>query len=148
MRILAAIDGSEPATRALEFAARMTKALKGHLKIVHVISENDVPEEKLREYAITEHATSAEVLNGFSQAKLKSARERVEALGVTDADSASLLELHRGAVAETIMDAASQDETDVIVMGKRGLGRLSGLLVGSVSQNVVSAAHCAVIVVP
>jgi nucleotide-binding universal stress UspA family protein len=32
-------------------------------------------------------------------------------------------------------------------MGRRGLGRLAGLLLGSVSQKVVSLAPCIVIVV-
>jgi nucleotide-binding universal stress UspA family protein len=36
----------------------------------------------------------------------------------------------------------------MIIMGKRGLSRLQGLIVGSVSQKVVSTATCAVTVVP
>ncbi len=37
---------------------------------------------------------------------------------------------------------------DTIVVGKRGLGTLTGLLVGSVTQKLVSLAPCTVIVVP
>lgn len=44
--------------------------------------------------------------------------------------------------------AAEDDATDVIAVGKRGLGRLSRLLLGSVSPKVVALAPCAVIVVP
>jgi len=148
MRILAATDGSESANRAVELAARLTKELNGRLKIIHIVNERDVNPDQLSDYALSEHSTSAEVLNAFSEEKLKIARQRAEALGVSDVQSASLLELEAGAVAETIIDAASRDESDLIVLGKRGLGRLSGLIVGSVSQKVVCVAPCAVIVVP
>ena len=58
MRILAATDGSAPANRAVELAARLTKELNGSLKVIHVCSERDVPEEQLSDYTISEHASS------------------------------------------------------------------------------------------
>ena len=148
MRILAATDGSAPATRAVEFAARLANELGARLKLIHVCSERDVPEEQLDDYALSEHATPAEVLDALSKEKLRVAQQRADALGARNVETTSLLELETGAIAETIMDAAHRDEADMIVMGKRGLSRLSGLIVGSVSQKVVSAATCAVIVVP
>jgi len=149
MRIVAATDGSEPANRAVELAARLAKALNASLKIIHVVTERDADPDQVGDYAHSEHhETSAEAANAFSEEKLRIARQRAEALGVSKVESASLLELEAGAVAETIMDAAHTDDADMIVLGKRGLSRLSGLLVGSVSQKVVSAASCAVIVVP
>jgi len=147
MLILAATDGSESATRAVELAARLTKELSGRLRIIHIISEEDIPEDQLRDYAHSEHSTSAEVLNVFSEDKLKIARQRAEALGVSDVESASLLQVDSD-VAASVIDCAQRSEADMIVLGKRGLGRLAGLLVGSVSQKVVSAATCAVLVVP
>lgn len=148
MRILAATDGSAPANRAVDLAARLTKELDGSLKVIHVCSERDVPEEQLSDYTIAEHASSADVLSALSEEKLRVARERAAKLGVSKIESASLLELETGAIAETIIDAAHRNDADMIVMGKRGLSRLSGLIVGSVSQKVVSTATCAVIVVP
>ena len=148
MRILAATDGSAPANRAIELAARLTKELKGTLKVIHVCSERDVPEEQLSDYTISEHASSAEILDALSEVKLRAAREHAAKFGVSDVESASLLEIDAGAIAETIVDAAQRNDADMIIMGKRGLSRLSGLIVGSVSQKVVSTAACAVIVVP
>ena len=149
MRILAATDGSDSANRAVELAARLAKALRAHLKIIHVMTESDAANDQMGEYAHSEHhTTSAEAANAFSEDRLRSAQLRAEALGVSDVESASVPELEAGAIAETIMDAAQRDDADIIVMGKRGLGRLSGLLVGSVSQKVVSTATCAVTVVP
>ena len=148
MRILAATDGSAPANRAVELAARFARDLKGTLKIIHICSERDVPEEQLSDYAISEHASTADILHALSEAKLRAAREHAAKVGVTEVEVASLLEIDAGAIAETIIDAADRNEANLIVMGKRGLSRLSGLIVGSVSQKVVSTATCAVIVVP
>jgi nucleotide-binding universal stress UspA family protein len=148
MRILAATDGSAPATRAVELAARLTNELGGTLKIIHVCSERDVPEEQMSDYTISEHSSSAEVLTALSEEKLRIARECAAKFGVSKAETATLLELEAGAIAETINDAAHTYEASMIVMGKRGLSRLSGLIVGSVSQKVVSTATCAVTVVP
>jgi nucleotide-binding universal stress UspA family protein len=148
MRILAATDGSAPATRAVALAARLTTELGGTLKIIHVCTERDVPEEQMSEYTIAEHSSSADVLNALSEEKLRVAREHAAKAGAPNAETATLLELEAGAIAETIIDAAQSYEADMIVMGKRGLSRLSGLIVGSVSQKVVSTATCAVTVVP
>jgi nucleotide-binding universal stress UspA family protein len=148
MRIVAATDGSEPANRAIEFAARLAKKFNGSLKIVHIVAENDLPSSQLSDYTIGEHASEADVLEAFSHDMLRLARERAVAAGAPDIDTASLLEIEAGGTAETIIDAATRNNADLIVTGKRGLGRLSGLLVGSVSQKVVSTAPCTVMVVP
>lgn len=148
MRILAATDGSAAANRAVQLAARLTKELDGSLKIIHVCSERDVPDEQLSELTITEHASSADILGALSEQKLRTACEHATKFGVSKAETASLLEIDAGAIAETIIDAAQRNDADMIVLGKRGLSRLSGLIVGSVSQSVVSTATCAVIVVP
>ncbi len=48
----------------------------------------------------------------------------------------------RGEAAEAILETAKSESADLIVMGRRGLGRLQGLLVGSVSERV--ARHASV----
>lgn len=41
-----------------------------------------------------------------------------------------------GDPAESILQTAEAEDVDLIVMGRRGLGRLEGILVGSVSERV------------
>lgn len=49
--------------------------------------------------------------------------------------------------AETVLETARAESADLIVIGSRGLGRLSGLVLGSVSQKVLHDASCACLVV-
>jgi nucleotide-binding universal stress UspA family protein len=60
----------------------------------------------------------------------------------------SLLESRIGDVAQTIVEIAQEKNAENIVVGKRGVGRIAGLLLGSVSQKIVSLAPRPVTVVP
>jgi nucleotide-binding universal stress UspA family protein len=46
-----------------------------------------------------------------------------------------------------ILDFASSNDIDLIIMGSRGLGIVKGVLLGSVSQYIVEQAKCPVLVV-
>ncbi len=63
---------------------------------------------------------------------------------------ATNIELMTGAgdPAEVLIDTAKRKHADAIVAGRRGRGRLAGLLLGSVSQKLTCLAPCPVIVVP
>ena len=55
--------------------------------------------------------------------------------------------LREGDPAAAIRDLAREEKPDIIVMGRRGLGDLAGLLLGSVSQKVLHLAECACLTV-
>ena len=50
-------------------------------------------------------------------------------------------------VVETIINHATKESVDLIVVGTRGLGGFKKMLLGSVSSGIVSHAHCPVLVV-
>ncbi len=47
---------------------------------------------------------------------------------------------------QAIVNYASENHMDLIVCGSRGLGAISSLLLGSVSEHVIKYAHCSVLV--
>ncbi len=52
-----------------------------------------------------------------------------------------------GNIAKAIMRVADQEDSDIIIMGSRGLGLFKGALIGSVSQKVVEESKIPVMVV-
>lgn len=56
-------------------------------------------------------------------------------------------ELLSGPAAEEIIKVAQVRASDLIVMGSRGLGALASLLLGSITQKVISHAPCPVMVI-
>jgi nucleotide-binding universal stress UspA family protein len=142
--ILVATDGSPNANRAIESAARLAAAFGGRLKIVHVVREYDPVPEGLLDLSSAEHLTPPELLGALSEQCLAAALTHARQHGASDVR----IESRTGDVAGCILRIARADQSDLIVVGKRGLGRLAGLFLGSVSQKVVSLTDRAVMVVP
>ena len=125
MHILVGTDGSDDARQAVDFAANLARDLDASLKVVHIVTVDDPP--------LDEHNDHASI-----------ALKQAEALGLTDVQSETLAGSN---IPEAILEAAVRDQADLIVVGKRGLSRLTGLVLGSVSQTLISAAPCPVMVV-
>ena len=53
-----------------------------------------------------------------------------------------------GGAAHAIADAATEVDADLVVVGTRGQGPVSGLLLGSVTNRLLHVAPCAVLAVP
>jgi nucleotide-binding universal stress UspA family protein len=136
-RILLAVDGSEHALHAAHVAAELARAMKSEqLRIV--VCFDGVPsylgEPNLEKVIDQRVLTANEIL-----------RQAVEAVGELPTEIHT--ELIEGDPAESIIEVAKTRESNVIVMGSRGLGRLAGLVLGSTSQKVVSHAPCPVLIV-
>ena len=63
------------------------------------------------------------------------------------ADMKARKHVKSGNIAKTILAVADEQQSDMIIMGSRGLGLLRGVLIGSVSQKVVEESKIPVMVV-
>ena len=139
--ILLATDGSSGAERATDVAAGLAKTAGARLSIVTV---GDNISGKEADRLARAEGNVADALDAIANTILRQAKERVQSAGVSDV----AVQSGWGDPAEVLIEIAKRDRPDAIVVGRRGRGRLAGLLLGSVSQKVASLAPCIVIVVP
>jgi nucleotide-binding universal stress UspA family protein len=135
--ILVAIDGSEQSLKAARVAGEVANTMESETLWV-VIAFDPVPGylgQPLLQEAINERIkqTDAILNKGLQEIGKFSGTLKTEVLA--------------GPPAEAVLSVADTRQVDLIVMGTRGLGRLTGALVGSQSQKVVAHANCPVLLV-
>ncbi len=168
--IFVAVDGSDAALAAVDFAARMAAGFDVPLTVGHVLQFGR-PAEELARMADAEHIVRdvskaskidfqimtgttgdlfadtrpsgdvVRVITLIGEEILQRAADRARELGVKTVGKVS----SQGDPADTILDLAGEAGADVIVVGHRGLGRVRTLLLGSVALKVVQNADCTVV---
>ena len=146
--VLVAVDGSEPGGRALDLAGDIAAKCGAALTLLHVQvhpAHGGVPKE-LQDYARIEHVelTEAQMVREVREELLRRAEARARKAGAGTVSTA----LEVGDPAGVIAEYAKANAIDLIVMGRRGLGAIGGLLLGSVSHKVTQLAPCACMTVP
>lgn len=144
-RILAAVDGSDTAMKAVAWAANLAAKHGAELALVAVMGDPVTADPGLADYARAEHIRepAAALANAAADNILRRAREQAAAAGARHVT----ITAEMGDPAGRIIEAARAAKADLIVVGHRGHGRLAGLLLGSVAQKLVSHAPCPVLVV-
>jgi nucleotide-binding universal stress UspA family protein len=144
--ILVGVDGSEPSLKAVDFAADLASKYNAELIVLTVVPDfSPEVDPAVEEYARSEHipGPATTLVLTLADSVLDNARKMAQAKGATRIST----ERSFGNPAQEIIAAAKDRQADLIVVGSRGHGRLSGLLLGSVAQKVISLAHCPVVVV-
>ncbi|SEH24260.1 MULTISPECIES: universal stress protein [unclassified Selenomonas] len=133
--ILVPVDGSEGSDRAITHAISMAEVCNAKLNFLYVANINQLAINACLSDAILEAVTKA------GNVILDRAMEMVPSGIAKEAFSET------GSPAVVILDFATSNNADLIVMGSRGLGIVKGVLLGSVSQYIVEQAKCPVLVV-
>lgn len=159
--ILVATDGSDTASRAVTWAAEVAAKFDVPLTVAHVLHHGR-PIEQMTRMAEAEHLVSAvhvqsdlewdnvpgsmgDLLAGKVAAEdnarlitligdeiVARAAERAREMGVKSVDT----KVGEGDYADQIMEMADKVGADMIVLGRRGLGHLREMLMGSVSNKI------------
>ncbi len=140
LRILTAVDGSENADRAFEYAAYIAKQCEAdRLFIINVI------EGFGRNLRTWEKQDS--VVKELQQSS-KELLEKYKSKAISEAFTEAEIIMAAGNAGEEILrEAEKEKKVDAIVMGSRGLSTVSKMLLGSVSHNVLHNAKCPVTIV-
>jgi nucleotide-binding universal stress UspA family protein len=139
MRVLLAIDGSESSDAAYRLVASLRWPEATVVQVVAVVEPMSSLLAGLSPYAI--EGADERVIE-------RSLRDRLTEVSASLERAGLIVEryLAHGRPASVIVDEAEQGRAELIVVGSRGLGRLSMMLLGSVSAEVVDHAPCPVLV--
>jgi nucleotide-binding universal stress UspA family protein len=142
-RMLVPIDGSADADRALAEAADLAVTANGVMTVMTVIPSSAwalgggfgayIPPETVRD-------VDEQVERGY-QEMLDAAVARLPG------EISVMKRVVRGRPASAIVEEAKRGNHDLVVMGSRGRGEVSSLLLGSVSHDVLQTSPVPVLVV-
>jgi nucleotide-binding universal stress UspA family protein len=146
-KILVPVDGSLHANTAVDWASDVAIEYDAQLTLLHVITEQRVAiyPEDFRAIAKWKHfeINDWELAQSLAQRLVEVGKMRARSHG---AKVANTLVVERDP-AKTIVAQSAKPGTDLIVMGRRGLGNLSALILGSVTNKVLHLANCACLTV-
>ena len=139
--IVVGIDGSPNSERALDWAMKQAAAVQAPLTVIAV---HEVPKSYWGGIPVIGPADEA-LLANLRQAAEEMTQKAASRLG--DAGPASVtVRAVSGFVVKELVDA-SQD-ADLVVVGARGVGGFTRMVMGSVSNEVVQHSACPVVIVP
>lgn len=133
MKIGVAIDGSQNALRAVEYAVKTAGMFpETELKMIYVVDFNTANDERM----------SKEDRETIRQRVTQPAMELVR---LTEANVE--LVVFEGDPAQKIVQYADSTPLDQLIIGSRGLNVVQEMMLGSVSHKVIKEAKCPVTVV-
>ncbi len=136
-KILVPTDGSEFAKKAQKHALFLSKVTGAEIIAVSVTENNFVNGLPLDD----EVYQLNQILKERSEENLKEFDELNE-------DDLKITHIVReGSPAKVILEVASEEAVDLIVMGSSGKSGFDRFIMGSVADKVVNSANCAVLVV-
>ena len=148
-RILVATDASAASNRAIKMASLLAGQHNAELIITHVIRDMQIPFDikeipELESDTIESFATARdEIMRKVAESVLRDAKQKAEKAGVNKVQTT----IGTGDPATSILSIAKRRKADMIVIGTRGLGKLKGKILGSVSRKVTNNAETSCLIV-
>ena len=140
LKVLVPVDGSKDSDRAVAYAIGFVANSKAPVEL-HVLNvQPPIVSGGVRMFF--KHDEIEAYYQDSGQEALRAARERLDQAG-----QAYVQHVRVGPLGETIAAYAKEQRCDHIVMGSRGLGAMSGMVLGSVATKVVHLADAPVTLV-
>ena len=134
-KILVPIDGSKFSEKALQRACGMAEALDAKIILLYVV-------EKSPTLNILDRNEYLKLLRKFGTNTLKKANDIVLKKGF----NAKTI-LKEGNIVTEIEKIVKMEKCDLIIVGNKGLGPVSRILLGSVSNKLAQSSTCSLLIV-
>ncbi len=133
-KILVATDGSEKSKHAMEEAANLAKAFDAEITVVSVSQDT--------QFYIGDQTFGSGHMFVLQEDIEKAVKQILKKASDFFAEKGLTVKtvLGKGYPADVICETADEGDFDLIVLGSRGLGSITGFILGSVSSRV--AHHC------
>lgn len=141
MRILVALDLSEPTELIVQKAEELAKEMSAQVWVLH----NAEPAPEVLEFRADPQAARDSLAEKFhsEHRQIQEIAKRLRKQGL----EATALLVH-GPTVEIILKEASDLDVDMIVVGSHGRSAVYQLLMGSVSEGILRESRCPVLIVP
>jgi nucleotide-binding universal stress UspA family protein len=145
-KILIAVDGSPYSTHSLRYLGQLFQQLPDiHFHLLSLVPASSAGS------AAKDWLTEAELLNTVSPATrnlvaaqkkyMLQATDTLKRLGIAEEQVHTSVRLSQQSVAQDIIHEARQGKYDALLIGRRGIGKLEEMIMGSVSATILEKCH-------
>ncbi|MCW4049760.1 MAG: universal stress protein [Candidatus Bathyarchaeota archaeon] len=149
-KILVAFDGSEPSKHALDHGVSVAVRWNSELEILSVVPRVMMPvfpDEGFGAAPISAAQDMSDYQDKMKEIYATSLKEAENDVRETFPNLKVSTKLLEGKPSSTIVDEAETTNVDLIVIGSRGLGGITGWILGSTSRRIVESCTKPVLVV-
>jgi len=139
-RIIVPTDFSSGSEEALALAIRIASVARSELVLLHVLVQAPLFSEGKRARSRTQNVYDA--VRRWTDEHLEEWAAKARTAGVSARTA-----LRTGVPFQEIVDAATDERADLVVMGTHGRGGIDRALLGSVADRVIRLAPCPVLTV-
>ena len=139
-KILVAFDGSEASKHALDQAVSIADMMQAEVHIISVVPRVMMPvfpDEGFGAAPVTAAQDMSDYQERMKTVYGKSLEEAEQDIKNHYPKLILETKLMEGKPSATIVDEAENNDMDLIVIGSRGLGGITGWILGSTSRNIV-----------
>ena len=142
-KILVATDGSENSKHAMNYAMETAAKWNAELLILTVIPRPLSYVTPLEGSPAYIPQLDEDLKNAYSSINMQAAETVMK--GQPEVEVRRLLK--RGRPKEVILEVADEEDVDLVIVGSRGLGGISGWVLGSTSRHVIECCKKPVLIV-
>jgi nucleotide-binding universal stress UspA family protein len=138
-KIMVAVDFSQFSTNITDYAGRLAKDLGAELIFVNVINQRDVNMvEKVTAY--TDKLSVRDYVNDLKELRTAEMQKILQETSCTQIPNRFTIKI--GVPFAELIETAKAEKVDIVVMGAKGRGNITGMLLGSQAEKMFR--HCPV----